>query len=301
MLILPVSVVIPCGDHSNTLLRAINSINLQVGQPAQILVIYNSRIPLGLDVRNILIASGVEILEFEYPLGPSRARNIGIQASREKYVAFLDADDEWLPNKLSLQLDFMELNSLSLSTTDYVIFNTVTGLQSFVKNKKYSAHAIQRRCHVGFGSTSIIEKSKFQVSPKFDETLLRFEDWDFLLQSIHAKIDLGNLSQILSRIHRTPSPNWGNANIAIEIFEQKYRAARIWNRHLSSGVHLERSVIDFREGKNIFLFKVLKSIFLDTKQIGFFVRLMRLKLLRPYPKKRRCLSKNSTCWLQVIS
>jgi teichuronic acid biosynthesis glycosyltransferase TuaG len=51
--------------------------------------------------------------------GPVVSRNLGIQKARGKYIAFLDADDYWLPNKLSIQTKFMEETNCVISFTDY--------------------------------------------------------------------------------------------------------------------------------------------------------------------------------------
>jgi teichuronic acid biosynthesis glycosyltransferase TuaG len=51
--------------------------------------------------------------------GPVIARNLAISAARGKYLAFLDADDYWLPNKLFVQTQLMEQTGAAISFTDY--------------------------------------------------------------------------------------------------------------------------------------------------------------------------------------
>ena len=52
-------------------------------------------------------------------IGAAMARNIALQQAQGKYIAFLDADDYWYPNKLSRQLDFMQQHNYAFTFTAY--------------------------------------------------------------------------------------------------------------------------------------------------------------------------------------
>ena len=57
----------------------------------------------------------------EYNMGAALSRNKAIQAAKGKYIAFLDADDKWLPTKLEKQVGFMQKNNIPMSYTAYYI------------------------------------------------------------------------------------------------------------------------------------------------------------------------------------
>jgi teichuronic acid biosynthesis glycosyltransferase TuaG len=55
--------------------------------------------------------------------GPAQPRNIGIEHSVGKYLAFLDSDDLWLPEKLEMQIELMESSNADISCTSYIRFS----------------------------------------------------------------------------------------------------------------------------------------------------------------------------------
>ncbi|PSU33113.1 glycosyltransferase family 2 protein [Photobacterium lutimaris] len=112
-----VSVVIPNYNCLQTLPRAIESIRMQ-GVPVEIIVVDDG----SSDGSRKWLAqqSDVKLLLTERT-GASQARNHGIEHCSNEWVAFLDADDSWLENKLSQQLSLHQHNpELVCSFTDYM-------------------------------------------------------------------------------------------------------------------------------------------------------------------------------------
>ena len=53
--------------------------------------------------------------------GPAAARTEALKQAKGDYIAFLDSDDLWTPNKLALQIDFMKENKIAFSATGYEV------------------------------------------------------------------------------------------------------------------------------------------------------------------------------------
>ena len=70
-------------------------------------------------------------------IGAAMARNVALQKAQGKYIAFLDADDYWYPNKLSRQLDFMQKHNYAFTFTSYnrITENGITISKVHVPNK----------------------------------------------------------------------------------------------------------------------------------------------------------------------
>jgi len=96
-----VSTIIPAYNAARFIAQAVESA-LQQGVPQQIIVVNDGSVD---DTSDIVRSYGdsVELIE-QANGGVSSARNRGIAAARGEFVAFLDADDVWLPGKLSQQL-----------------------------------------------------------------------------------------------------------------------------------------------------------------------------------------------------
>ena len=108
-----VSVVIACFNAAALIGRAIDSAARQTCPEIEIVVVDDASTDDSLAVmRAALARSGRPYRVIARPLngGPSVARNAGVEQARGSYVAFLDADDEWLPDKLARQVRLMADN-----------------------------------------------------------------------------------------------------------------------------------------------------------------------------------------------
>lgn len=111
-----VSVVIPCYKCNLTIERAIDSVVMQTVKPAEIIIVNdNSREDVDGYIFNLIEEKYSKIIDIKYiqhinNFGAPAARNTGIMNATKKYIALLDADDSWTPNKIELQFKLMEKN-----------------------------------------------------------------------------------------------------------------------------------------------------------------------------------------------
>jgi glycosyltransferase involved in cell wall biosynthesis len=119
--------------------------------------------------------------------GPSSARNFGVLNSASEFIAFLDSDDIWMPNKLSRQVDLMRNSPDCLaSLTDYVITQDFDSKVRGIRSSR-SINLLDRWLNMrGFGglveSTGLVRRSVFDSGVCFDETLTTGEGLDFMLR-----------------------------------------------------------------------------------------------------------------------
>lgn len=65
--------------------------------------------------------SRVKVFSIKQNSGVAVARNFGIQSANGRYIAFLDSDDTWMPNKLEKQISFMQKKDIAFSSTNYKV------------------------------------------------------------------------------------------------------------------------------------------------------------------------------------
>lgn len=105
-----VSVIIPCYNSERTIRRAIASVRAQGLDGIEIVVVDDGSSD---DTCRVAQEADPDIRLVDLPVnsGVSHARNAGLAVARGRYVAFLDADDEWLPGKLERQLAVLRASS----------------------------------------------------------------------------------------------------------------------------------------------------------------------------------------------
>lgn len=118
-------------------------------------------------------------------LGVSSARNAGIKAASGQFIAFLDSDDLWMPQKLSKQIDFFNANpgALICQTEEIWIRNSVR-VNPKKRHKKVSGMIFNPSLELCLVSPSavMIKRSLFETVGLFDESLPACEDYDLWLR-----------------------------------------------------------------------------------------------------------------------
>mgnify|MGYP001088339991 CR=1 FL=1 len=118
-----VSVIIPNWNRAADLRRAIASVLAQTAPVLEVLVCDDGSTDESQDVVRQFDPSKVIWLGGEHIALPAAARNRGIKAARGEFLAFLDNDDEWLPQKITRQLEAMQQQRLKASCSNAVRFS----------------------------------------------------------------------------------------------------------------------------------------------------------------------------------
>lgn len=120
-----VSVITPAYNAAKTLSRTIESVRQQSHSNWELIVIDDGSIDTTRSVVESYCVADNRIKYLYQENGrQGKARNTGLRAANGTYVAFLDADDIWLPQKLELQLDKITSSAAELVFTDAYVFRT---------------------------------------------------------------------------------------------------------------------------------------------------------------------------------
>lgn len=180
-----VSVVIPAFNAAGTIKETIDSVLEQSYQDFEIIVVNDN----STDSTEAIIKEydDPRIKLFAHKAGSaSKSRNKGVQNALGKYIAFLDADDVWLPTKLEMQLQ--ALQEVSTAKVAYCWVDCIDEEGKFLrKSNRFSESGDvyeEMLVHnfLGNGSNPLILKETFSEIGGFDESLPNAEDWDLYLK-----------------------------------------------------------------------------------------------------------------------
>ncbi|MFQ5509847.1 MAG: glycosyltransferase family 2 protein [Leptospirillia bacterium] len=248
-----ISVIIPAYNRAATIRRALDSVLAQTLGDFELIVVDDA----STDDTVVLVESfsdpRIRLLRHATNRRAAAARNTGIRAARGRYLAFLDSDDEWLPDKLEVQLAALEAAPME-------VMASCTGCE-IVRNgetfPKVPVHTSHRRllmgCDLSPGSTLMVRREVFDRVGLNDEAFYRYEDWDWMLRyAMQLRIDL--LPQPLCRVYRDGGHPQGAPMVAaaerllsIHLGPAATRYGRIFARKVAALRWFELSHLFFRE------------------------------------------------------
>jgi len=116
-----VSIIMSCYNNGEFAAKSVNSILAQDYTEWELIVVDDCSTDNTWDILESLkeLDKRIQLIRSVVNLGAGGARNLALAQAHGRYVAFLDADDLWLPNKLSTQLNFMHNSGAAISHTSY--------------------------------------------------------------------------------------------------------------------------------------------------------------------------------------
>ncbi len=147
-----VSIITPSYNSEQFILQAINSVINQSYINWEMIIVDDSSEDNSKDVISSVAESESRIRTFflDSNVGPAEARNLALRNAKGKYIAFLDSDDFWHPQKLYKQILFMQRNDIAFSYTSYQLVSE-DGL-----NKKKIIRALSKISYFDYLKNTII-------------------------------------------------------------------------------------------------------------------------------------------------
>ncbi len=210
-----VSVVIPNYNYARYLPEAIESVLAQTHKNVEVIVVDDGSTD---DSKAVLASFGDRIRTiFQKNQGVSAARNRGVAESKGDFVAFLDADDAFLPSKLEKQIELfradegiglVHVGTLDIDANGNSLAEHLDGDEGEVSHEFLR---FEQPVILGGGSGLMVRREAFDAVNGFDKRMSTSADWDFGYR-VSAKYRVGFVPEILLR-YRIHNSNM-HSNIA---------------------------------------------------------------------------------------
>ncbi len=178
-----VSVIIPYYKKRHFIRETIVSVIKQSYDYLEIIIIYDDTNLNDLEYLQEIskLDNRIKIINNNKRLGAGLSRNKGIEQSNGKYVAFIDADDTWVQDKLKEQISFMKKNDYQISHTSYFIIDEKKKIIGQRKARDLlSINEILKSCDIGLSTVIIEKKVIVKTNTKFPQLVTK-EDFVFWL------------------------------------------------------------------------------------------------------------------------
>ncbi len=226
-----VSIILPTYNCAAFLPHSIGTILSQTYNSYEIIVIDDGSTD---NTKEVLypFMQRIKYIRSEQNKGLPTARNIGIRPAQGKYIAFIDADDLWLPEKLQTDIEYFETHpEVSMVYSKHInIDEKGDDLDGNTKRQLPSGNIFTQLFSVQnfiITSSVVVRKEVFETTGLFDEQLFNCQDWDMWLRiAFHFKV--AGIDKPLVKYRHNPYSLSKNRNNVLKY--QKIIIDKIYNK-----------------------------------------------------------------------
>jgi glycosyltransferase involved in cell wall biosynthesis len=283
-----VSVIIPVFNGESTIGRAVKSVFAQYFTDFELIIVDDGSTDQSVDFINEFARDNLRLIRHPHNLGTAAARNTGIAEARGRWIAFLDADDLWAPEKLARQIALIQQAgpNIKASASGFYLHK---GGRKLTISLKLSPGQFRREilfgCSISPGTTLLVERQVFDELGGFDESFRRLEDWDWLLR-YSERYDMAFAPEPLADVYLTTGKLFRTVGgvdpvlDAIHRIDTKYsRRLDSWTRRaqLRSSLLVERAAHLYRKRQPILaaLLVIAALMIYPARNVAFFRTLWR--------------------------
>lgn len=217
-----VSVVIPCFNSATTIERALRSVEHQTTKPNEVLVVDDASSDNTVSIIEQYTHTSslnIRIINQRVNGGPSVARNTAWNVATSEFIAFLDADDQWHPQKLEMQLNAMLANPACVMSFHDHVFGSSEQFDS-LPFAPITSQATLRSYLLRNRSATPTVMLRASVTERFSNTKRYAEDY-LLWMTIIA--NHGNALHIHATLAHCSNPGYGGSG----------QSGKLWNMERS--------------------------------------------------------------------
>jgi glycosyltransferase involved in cell wall biosynthesis len=198
-----VSVILPTFNRANLLRRSIDSVLQQSFTDFELIIVDDCSTDTTKELISSYTDPRMRYIRNEENLGAGGARNAGVSVSEGEFIAFQDSDDEWLPNRLSIQMAVFTDNldkNIGMVYSPYDLYIESQKFYTFggrVKENYFSNFLLFP--DVGT-PTMLIKRKAWDDIGGFSLEIDCFEDWEFSLRMAN-KYEVVNVQEVLHNAH----------------------------------------------------------------------------------------------------
>lgn len=275
-----VSVIISTYNRAEYLKKAIASVLAQTFKDFELLIVDDCSSDNTSQLVENSTDTRIRYIRNNSNKGIAAVRNIGVNNSIGTYIAFLDDDDEWLPDKLEMQVRMLEPSSPKLGAiyTGVASINTANNKVVKITIPQYRGNILKRILLQNFITTSsiVLKKACFEKIGLFDEKITYAEDFDMWIRiSKEFEFDYVEEPLVKHRIHENSiSGNYTAVIMGLERLMAKHNKLFTAKRKAYSNHLLQLGVAycysgNIKRGRKAFI----KAIELNPSDIRLYYNL----------------------------